>query len=30
MRGQVEFGWDDGKTSKAIKYGHGAESSVGS
>ena len=26
MRGQVEFGWDDGKTSKAIKYGHGAES----
>ena len=30
MRGQVEFGWDDGKTSKAIKYGHGAEGSVGS
>ena len=30
MRGQVEFGWDDGKASKAIKYSHGAESSVGS
>jgi cytoskeletal protein CcmA (bactofilin family) len=28
MRGQVEFGWDDGKGSKAGK--HGAESSVGS
>jgi len=30
MRGQAEFGWDDGKASKAIKYSHGAESSVGS
>ncbi|HEY3178856.1 MAG TPA: polymer-forming cytoskeletal protein [Casimicrobiaceae bacterium] len=32
MRGQVEFGWDDGKSSKAGKYGigHGAESGAGS
>ena len=32
MRGQVEFGWDDGKDSKASKYSkdHGAESGAGS
>ena len=32
MRGQAEFGWDDGKDSKARKQGngHGAESGAGS
>ena len=32
MRGQVEFGWDDGKVPKASKYsnGHGPESSASS
>ena len=32
MRGQVEFGWDDGKGAKAGKHGsgHGAESGAGS
>jgi cytoskeletal protein CcmA (bactofilin family) len=32
MRGQAEFGWDDGKGSKAGKHshGHGAESGAGS
>ena len=32
MRGQAEFGWDDGKAPKAAKYtnGHGAESGSGS
>ncbi len=31
MRGQSEFGWDDGKGSKAAKHsiGHGAESATG-
>ena len=30
MRGQAEFGWDDGKASKAIKHSNGAESGAGS
>jgi cytoskeletal protein CcmA (bactofilin family) len=32
MRGQAEFGWDEGKASKAGKHssGHGAESGAGS
>jgi cytoskeletal protein CcmA (bactofilin family) len=32
MRGQAEFGWDDGKGSKTAKHsnGHGAESGAGS
>ena len=30
MRGQAEFGWDDGKGSKAGKHSNGAESSAGS
>jgi cytoskeletal protein CcmA (bactofilin family) len=29
MRGQAEFGWDDGKGSKAGKHGNGAESGAG-
>jgi cytoskeletal protein CcmA (bactofilin family) len=30
MRGQAEFGWDDGKGSKTGKHSNGAESSTGS
>jgi cytoskeletal protein CcmA (bactofilin family) len=30
MRGQAEFGWDDGKGSKAGKHGNGGESGAGS
>jgi cytoskeletal protein CcmA (bactofilin family) len=30
MRGQAEFGWDDGKGPKAGKHGNGGESSAGS
>jgi cytoskeletal protein CcmA (bactofilin family) len=26
MRGQAEFGWDDGSGAKTAKHGHGAES----
>ena len=30
MRGQAEFGWDDGKGSKAGKHSNGGESGAGS
>jgi cytoskeletal protein CcmA (bactofilin family) len=30
MRGQAEFGWDDGKRSKAGKHGNGGENGSGS
>jgi cytoskeletal protein CcmA (bactofilin family) len=30
MRGQAEFGWDDGKGSKARKHGNGGENGSGS